>query len=526
MSTQYFSGIRITLDGSTPTSVAESTMSWTTSSFFRFKYTLDDPADGDFSSITVALDSPSKLLSVNVSTASDPSERVDLDLAASIGRFTWGDGFATTVMIVQTGPNEASMFALAGDALPVFSNVADYIDFMEDAVTGLTSDLPTGLSQFGHSTLQNMTRALSYTATSEHDYLVGLDGVDLWWEQPLETGVGNDTVYGTSGGDWVRGGDNADYLAGMDGDDRLYGEIGNDHLYGALGNDSLYGGNGNDSLWGFDGNDSLSGGKGADTIQGENGADRLNGESGNDLLFGGLDNDSLYGGSGDDTLVGEDGNDLMRGERGLDSMYGGEGDDDMDGGTLEDLMYGGNGNDTLDGGSYNDTLYGEDGADSLNGASGNDLVYGGVGGDTIKGYTGDDWLFGEDGDDSIDGGSGNDHVDGGIGNDYLRGAAGNDTIMSGLGDDTMIGYTGADSFVIESMTGSDLITDFRGDYGDILYVHADLAADVETAMGFAVQDGASVVFDFGEAGTVTMAKTTLEHVELYLQIWSDDVPYL
>lgn len=525
MSTQYFSGIRITTDGTNATSVSASTMSWTTSSFFRFKYTLDNPIAGDYSLITVDLDSPSKLHQVNVDTDGGDL-RVDLDDAAWIARFSWGAGFATTVMVIQTGINEFSMFAMAGDALPTFASLEDYNDFIDNTLTGLTSQLPTGLSQFGHSTLQNVTRALSYTTTSENDHHVGIDGVDLWTDAPLETGIGNDTVYGTSSADWVRGGDNADSLVGMDGNDRLYGEAGNDRLYGGVGIDSLYGGDGNDYLSGSLGADSLTGGSGRDTMYGDDGADILKGNSSNDQLFGGLDNDSLYGGSGDDLMLGEDGNDVMRGERGLDTMYGGEGDDDMNGGTFEDLMFGGNGNDTMNGSSYNDTLYGDDGADWLNGGSASDLLYGGTGNDTLLGDRGDDWLFGGEGDDSIDAGDGRDYVDGGDGNDYLRGWLGDDTIMSGLGDDTLVGYSGADSFVIESVTGNDLITDFRGDYGDLLYIHADLAADVTAAMDLATQDGTSVVFDFGLAGSLTVAKSTLEHVEQYLQIWSDDVPYL
>lgn len=457
MSTQYFSGIQVTTDSfGTPVSVSASTMAWTTSTYFRFRYTLDDPQANEFSSITVALASPSKLHASTVN-----GSRVYLDDAAVIGRIGWGSS-AATVMIVQTGLQQFSIFNLAGDALPTFATAEDYANFMA-SLTSLTSVLPTGLSQFGHSTLQNVAKSPSYVATSEDDLLVGVDGVDLWTLVPLETFDGNDTVSGTSATDWVLGGDGNDLLSGMDGNDRLYG---------------------------------------------------------------GIDNDTLYGGSGNDTLDGDFGNDVMRGENGQDVMFGGDGADSMDGGKNEDMMYGGNGNDTMNGGSFNDTIYGDNGADAIKGGSGNDLIYGGANADTINGDTGNDIIFSDAGNDSIEGAAGDDFIDGGDGNDWMRGGGGNDTIMSGLGDDTMIGLTGADSFVIEAVTGNDVINDFRGDYGDLLYIHADLAADVTAAMDLATQEGTSVVFDFGEAGSLTVAKSTLEHVEQYLQIWSEEVPYL
>lgn len=520
MSTQYFSGIQVTTDSfGTPVSVSASTMAWTTSTYFRFRYTLDDPQQDEFSSITVELSSPSKLHASTVNGI-----RVYLDDAAVIGRIGWGTS-AATVMIVQTGLQQFSIFNLAGDTLPTFATAEDYANFMA-SLTSLTSVLPTGLSQFGHSTLQNVAKSPSYVATSEDDLLVGVDGVDLWTLVPLDTFDGNDTVYGTSATDWVRGGDGNDLLSGMDGGDRLYGEFGNDSLYGDLGNDSLYGGYGRDYIEGGDGDDSVSGGDYNDTIFGGNGADRLNGEVGHDRLFGGLDNDTIYGGSGHDEMEGEAGDDVMRGDNGQDVMFGGDGADSMDGGKNEDLMYGGNGNDTMNGGSFNDTIYGDSGADLIKGGSGADQVFGGSGNDKILGDTGNDSIFGGTGLDTIEGGVGDDYIDGGDNNDWMRGGYGNDTIMSGLGDDTMIGLTGADSFVIESVTGNDLITDFRGDYGDLLYIHADLAADVTAAMDLATQDGTSVVFDFGLAGSLTLAKSTLEHVEQYLQIWSEEVPYL
>ena len=525
MTTHRFSGIRITTNGSgTPTAVTSSTMNWAASEFFRFKYTLDTPTNGDFSSITVALASPSKLLQSSVSVQGGTA-RVNLDTTASIGQYSWGAGNQTTVMIVRTSATEFSLFALAGDALPAITNLSTYNSFLA-SVTGLTSVLSTGLGTFGHSTLHNMTRALSYSVSVEGDLINGVTGVDNWTTVPLATGMGNDTVHGTGNADWVLGGDNSDQLFGYDGDDRLYGELGNDQLFGGAGNDSLYGGNNFDYIEGGTGNDSIVGGQGDDTLLGEDGADRMFGDSGNDQLYGGLGVDTIQGGDGNDVICGGDDNDVLRGDRGADQIYGGNGHDNIQGGGHADTIHGDDGNDTIDGGTDNDLIYGGVGNDSIIGGAGNDQAYGGVGNDTVLGNAGDDTLFGDDGDDLIDGGAGNDLIDGGNGADMLRGGVGDDVILSGLGDDTMFGYNGADHFVIEAVTGHDTITDFRGDFGDRLFISDELAADVATAMGFATQVGTAVVFDFGEAGSVTVNRTTLALAEQYLEIWTDPSDYM
>ena len=89
-------------------------------------------------------------------------------------------------------------------------------------------------------------------------------------------------------------------------DDQIYGGEGNDIIYGRDGNDTLFGEIGNDRIYGGNGNDEINGGKGNDRIYGGNGTDTINGGEGNDIIFSGaLTNgasDVLEGGAGADTF--------------------------------------------------------------------------------------------------------------------------------------------------------------------------------------------------------------------------------
>ncbi|PSF35554.1 hypothetical protein C7H19_16215 [Aphanothece hegewaldii CCALA 016] len=66
-----------------------------------------------------------------------------------------------------------------------------------------------------------------------------------------------------------------------------------------------------DNLNGGNNNDTIYGGLGDDTINGGAGQDLLYGDDGNDVLTGGNNNDTLVGGFGDDILVGGNNNDIF-----------------------------------------------------------------------------------------------------------------------------------------------------------------------------------------------------------------------
>ena len=84
----------------------------------------------------------------------------------------------------------------------------------------------------------------------------------------IESGSGNDTIFGDNQANHIMGGDGADRITGRSGADLLYGEGGDDLLNGGSGADTLDGGTGTDLLQGNGGNDVFvfAQGYGADTI--------------------------------------------------------------------------------------------------------------------------------------------------------------------------------------------------------------------------------------------------------------------
>ena len=123
----------------------------------------------------------------------------------------------------------------------------------------------------------------------------------------------------------IGGTDRTDRIQSGAGDDTLWGDGGNDVLDGALGNDAVIGGDGNDRLTGGDGddfvngaagNDKVWGGAGSDLLVGLEGRDRIEAGDGDDEVFGGLGNDQIFGGAGNDELLGNEGDDWMKGGAG------------------------------------------------------------------------------------------------------------------------------------------------------------------------------------------------------------------
>ncbi|MGH6662113.1 MAG: LamG-like jellyroll fold domain-containing protein, partial [Rhodospirillales bacterium] len=186
---------------------------------------------------------------------------------------------------------------------------------------------------------------------------------------------------------------------------------------------------------------SLEGGSGADVLIGGTGDDILKGRGGDDQLLGGGGQDTLFGSSGHDTLDGGSGNDMMFGSSG------------------NDILTGGTGNDYLDGGSGNDKLYGGDGDDEIVGGGGNDYMDGGAGNDVMTGSGGADTMYGGTGNDTMYGGGGKDYLDGGAGDDRMFGSGDSDTLVGGAGNDVMTGGGGTDTFIFDSQSGHDIITD-------------------------------------------------------------------
>ena len=104
----------------------------------------------------------------------------------------------------------------------------------------------------------------SLTSVSQDD-VINLAG-QTWDGGTIRSGLGDDTVTGTSGDDVIALGAGRDTGRGGVGEDSLLGQRGNDQLQGGRGNDTLNGGDGNDMLDGGRGKDLLEGGKNADVF--------------------------------------------------------------------------------------------------------------------------------------------------------------------------------------------------------------------------------------------------------------------
>lgn len=328
----------------------------------------------------------------------------------------------------------------------------------------------------------------------------------------LDTGTGNDSLFGSTGNDSLIGGAGNDTIAANAGDDTVRGGIGNDSLDGGTGNDLLdysdsatavsvnlasgatsggalgdtisgfenllgsaladtltgsttaniiWAGDSNDSVSAGAGNDTLYGGVGNDTLRGEDGADLLFGEGGNDTLFGGLGNDRLYGGAGPDSLSGEDGDDTFVIEAGFgsDVLLGGETaettGDVIDASALTTNLIVNLG--AAETGSLNDALnmLSFSQIERIMLGSGNDSVAGSTGNDWVDAGGGNDTIFGNSGADYVEAGGGNDLVTGSIGTDSVYGGDGNDTLAGNEDGDLVFGGLGADS--LDGADGDDTL---------------------------------------------------------------------
>ncbi len=163
----------------------------------------------------------------------------------------------------------------------------------------------------------------------------------------VQTGEGNDSVFGTTA-------DEEFSLGG--GDDVLNAGPGNDIIDGGAGNDLLRGGHGTDII---------AGGPGTDTATYDErtaseplsitlataGDDGAPGE--NDTLAG-IEN--VVGGASNDVIVGDDGPNVLIGGSGVNTLSGLGGDDVIVGGDFRDIISGGPGSDQLFGGGDDDSI--------------------------------------------------------------------------------------------------------------------------------------------------------------------------
>jgi Ca2+-binding RTX toxin-like protein len=281
-------------------------------------------------------------------------------------------------------------------------------------------------------------------AGSGDDVIGGGTGNDL-----LLGGTGNDSIFGGSGANTMIGGSGNDYIRVAGAHQLAEGGSGNNVIvdlggYTGAGTSTLQSGTGNDTIYGYGsdtvqssmnspGHSELHGGTDGDVISysaansynilGSGSTDSTNANT----LQGGAGADSLYGGGGQDTLIAGSGNQFLDAGVGAhQSLMGGSGND-----LLQDLQSGGTDTLTAGAGSGTQTLVGQQGDlfNSAAGSTGNDVF----------------WVDAGNGAGStLIGGSGNDTF-------HIETHIGNDTIIGGTGDNA-VGFAGRSASDISNLT--------------------------------------------------------------------------
>ncbi len=182
-------------------------------------------------------------------------------------------------------------------------------------------------------------------------------------------------------------------MGGTEGVNRMQSGAGDDTLWGDGGNDRLEGGAGNDSLNGGAGDDIITDSFGDDNIKGGAGNDVINGGPGLNLILGGEGSDSIVTGNDVSEVFAGPGNDFIFGNTPNAAMFGNEGDDWIQNGTA-----GGSPGDNLDPFGRdpirgNDVFVGSGNVDRFIGEGGDDLMNGMTGADRNEGGSGFDWVF-------------------------------------------------------------------------------------------------------------------------------------
>ena len=153
-----------------------------------------------------------------------------------------------------------------------------------DRLSGFTgADLLSGDS--GNDTLFGGAGNDTLNGGAGNDVLSGGKGIDtavFTGSSPIvvnlnltvaqDTGQGRDTLLSVEN---IKSGSGNDILTGNGQANLLDSGIGNDKLFGGSGNDTLLGGAGNDTLQGGSGNDLLNAGAGQDVLTGGQGADQF-----------------------------------------------------------------------------------------------------------------------------------------------------------------------------------------------------------------------------------------------------------
>ena len=411
---------------------------------------------------------------------------------------------------------------------------------------GLSFNFAAGLEQYDYRVAIGDHNRDLLAGGDHRDYFWGLAGRDS-----ISGGQQDDGLYGDAGDDLLVGGDGADRLTGGQGNDVLYGGMDADGLRGGKGDDYLDEGVGHGDLDGGEGNDVLVGGQGPDafTVSPMSGDDVIRDFTPGPGMFDHLAlmdlrwvdlsiadtpagvKVSWEGGSvvlenilkeelSQDDFMFADAPDLPPGPADVDGTWperatpssegphvppaqlpGAKFDQHADHAIAEgplDLSFssdetyrvvvGTSESDVIAGTSAWDHFFGLDGDDQLMGHDGDDVLQGDAGNDVLDGGADQDRIDGGMGDDRLLGGMGMDEIMGRAGNDEIDAGPGHDMIEGGEGDDLIYGGTGADAFIVDPMSGDDVVFDFEAT-GDAQGAFDHLALRDITPSQVSVQDG-------------------------------------
>ncbi len=140
----------------------------------------------------------------------------DSDPDTSIFQLNWTDAgnvarVSTILILEEVDANvppfgtvdSQHIFLLGGDALPTFNSLAEFNDFLDNALDAF--DVPPASSPFGPD--KDIALSSLSGSSTENDLIVGDDG-----DNEFDGGAGNDTILGLDGSDTLRGGDGNDSL--------------------------------------------------------------------------------------------------------------------------------------------------------------------------------------------------------------------------------------------------------------------------------------------------------------------------